>query len=79
MVNEMEITAKPKKWGNSVGVIIPKEVLEKEKITMNDELILHVEKKKDRERTALMKEGYLEMKEETRKVNKEWQAADYRE
>ena len=75
----MEVVAKPKKWGNSIGIIIPKEIVEKEKITMKDELILHIEKRKDREKTKLMREGYLEMKEELKKVNKEWEAADYEE
>ena len=73
----MEVTAKPKKWGNSIGVIIPKEVLEKEKITLKDELVLHIEKKKDKEKAKLMKEGYLEMKDELKKINKEWERADY--
>lgn len=75
----MEIVAKPKKWGNSMGVIIPKEIVEKEKITMKDELILHIEKKKNKEKARLMKDGYLEMKEEFRKVNRNWEPADYEE
>ena len=72
----MEVTAKPKKWGNSIGIIIPKEVVDLEKIAEGDELIVHIEKKKDRERAKLMKEGYLEMKEELLKINKEWEPAD---
>ncbi|HIG97738.1 MAG TPA: hypothetical protein HA230_05345, partial [Candidatus Aenigmarchaeota archaeon] len=42
----------------------------------DDELILTVEKKNDRERTRLMKEGYLEMANESKKINKEWEKAD---
>lgn len=72
----METTAKPKKWGNSLGVIIPKEIVEKEKITLDDELILHIEKKKDKEMPKMMKEGYIEMKDEIKKINKEWEPAD---
>ena len=75
----MEVITKPKKWGNSMGVIIPKEIVEREKITMNDELVLHIEKRKDREKAKLMKEGYLEMKEDLKNVNKEWEPADYEE
>ncbi len=75
----MEVVAKPKKWGNSIGVIIPKEIIEKEKITIKDELVLHIEKKRDREKTALMKEGYIVMGEELKKINKEWEQADYEE
>ena len=72
----METIAKPKKWGNSIGVIIPKEIIEKQKITLNDELVLHIEKKKDKEKFKLMKEGYIEMADESKKINKEWGKAD---
>ncbi len=75
----MDVIARPKKWGNSMGVIIPKEVVDTDKITLKDELIIHIEKKGGREKRALMKEGYLEMKEELAKVNKEWENADYEE
>ena len=72
----METIAKPKKWGNSIGVIIPKEIIEKQNITIDDELILHIEKKKDKEKAKLMKEGYIEMASESKKINKEWEKAD---
>ena len=72
----METVTKPKKRGNSIGVIIPKEVIEQKKITLKDELILHIEKKSDKEKERLMKEGYLEMKEELKKISKAWSKAD---
>jgi antitoxin component of MazEF toxin-antitoxin module len=72
----MEVTAKPKKWGNSIGIIIPKEVVDLEKITTDDELVVHIEKKKDREKAKLMREGYIEMKDELFKTNKDWEKAD---
>jgi len=72
----METTARAKKWGNSIGVIIPNEIVEQQNISTDDELILTVEKKNDRERTRLMKEGYLEMANESKKINKEWEKAD---
>jgi antitoxin component of MazEF toxin-antitoxin module len=72
----METIAKPKKWGNSIGVIIPKEIVEQQKITLKDELIIHIEKKLNREKIMLMKEGYIEMSEEIRRLNKEWKKAD---
>jgi antitoxin component of MazEF toxin-antitoxin module len=74
----MEVVAKPKKWGNSVGFIIPKDILDSEKITLDDELIICIEKKSDKEKTDLMKEGYIEMGEESAKINKEWERADAR-
>ncbi len=75
----MDVVAKPKRWGNSIGVIIPKEIVDTNNITLGDELIIHIEKKKDKERRARMKEGYIEMKEELEKANKEWEKADYEE
>ena len=72
----METIAKPKKWGNSIGVIIPKEIIEQQNITMDDELVLYIEKKKDKEKAKLMKEGYIEMAAESKKINKEWEKAD---
>lgn len=71
-----EITAKPKQWGNSIGIIIPSEIIEKNKITLKDELILRIEKKKDKKKHELMKEGCLEMAEDAKKINKEWESAD---
>jgi len=75
----METVAKPKKWGNSIGIIIPKEIIEKEDITLKDELIVYVEKKKKLDKKRLMKEGYLEMKKDLKLINKEWGKADYNE
>lgn len=78
-MDAVDVVAKPKKWGNSMGLIIPKEIVDANKITLKDELIIHIEKKKDAERETLMKEGYIEMREELKKVNKEWEKADYEE
>ena len=72
----METVAKPKKWGNSIGIIIPKEIIEGQKSTLGDELVLRIEKKKNKEKAKLMKEGYIEMAEESKKINKEWEKAD---
>ena len=38
--------AKPKKWGNSLGVVIPKEVLEAEDILEGEQIELTVTKRK---------------------------------
>ena len=45
----MEIITKPKKWGNSLGITIPKNIVEKEKISLKDELIVDIKRKIDRE------------------------------
>ena len=41
----MEIKTFAKRWGSSIGVIIPKKIIESERIKENDELIIRVEKK----------------------------------
>ena len=75
----METIVRPKKWGNSIGIIIPKEIIEKEDITLKDELVIYVEKKKKLDKKKLMKEGYIEMKKDLELINKEWEKADYEE
>lgn len=36
-----------KKWGNSMGVILPKELVEKERLKENDKILVQVVKKAD--------------------------------
>ena len=38
----IEISCKTKKWGSSMGIIIPKEVVEKEKIKVGEQIILQI-------------------------------------
>ena len=75
----MEAVVRPKKWGNSLGIIIPNELVEKEGITLRDELIIRVEKKKKVDKKWLMKEGYQEMHCDLASINEEWAPADYEE
>ncbi len=41
-----EIHSIARKWGNSLGIIIPKEVVEQENITENEPLTVILQKKK---------------------------------
>ncbi len=43
----MEIKAIAKRWGSSIGVIIPKDVVEAKRIKENDEIIIEIVKKAD--------------------------------
>lgn len=36
----IEIKAKTKKWGNSIGILIPKEAVRKEKIKPDQEVVI---------------------------------------
>ena len=41
----MEIKTVAKKWGSSIGVILPKSVVDSKKISENDELIIEIKNK----------------------------------
>jgi len=41
----IEIKARTKEWGNSIGVIIPKEAIVKEGIKPNQEIVLQIHTK----------------------------------
>lgn len=40
----VEIIVKTRQWGNSIGVTIPKEIAEKEKIGPNEEITIDIKK-----------------------------------
>jgi len=40
----MEIKTRAKRWGSSIGIILPKAVVESNKIRENDEIIVEVKK-----------------------------------
>lgn len=40
----MRIVTKPKKWGNSLGIVIPSEVVKNQKITPETEIHVDIEK-----------------------------------
>ena len=66
----METIRKPKRVGNSLGITIPKEIIEKEGITLKDELIVDIRKK---ENSANIKPlfGKFKFKESTQKLKDE--------
>ena len=41
----MEITTKAKRWGSSLGIILPKSLVEAKKIRENDEVTIEIKKK----------------------------------
>jgi len=43
----MKTKAIAKKWGNSLGLIIPNELIKKENIKQNDELFIDISKKQN--------------------------------
>jgi len=41
-LSEVVVTAR--KWGNSIGITLPKEMVEKEKIRENDKIVVEIKK-----------------------------------
>ncbi len=73
----MEIEVKTKKWGNSIGLIIPGETIEKLNIKPEERIIIEIEKKKNVLRelfgTMKSKKTARQMLNETRiKMKSKW-------
>ena len=43
----MNIQTTVKKWGNSVGIILPKEIVEMEKIKVNERILINIVREAD--------------------------------
>ena len=65
----MELKAKTKKWGNSIGIVIPKEVVRQEDIKPNQEIVLIVNTKPITRAKDIF--GTLKFKESTDKLMRE--------
>ena len=67
-----ELNVKVRKWGDSLAVIIPKEIADKEKINTNDNVHLRISKKTDLSDVFGILKGKLkktaqQLKDESRK------------
>lgn len=61
---------KVKEWGNSLGLIIPKEIVAREQISPNDEIVVTISKKDNLEDffgKLKIKKSAQELKDESRK------------
>jgi len=70
----MAIQVKLKKWGNSLGIIIPSETLKKKKLKEGEEVIVEIEKKGLEGVFASLKDWKIDsqkLKDEIRK--REWE------
>ena len=65
----LEIKAKTKKWGNSIGVIIPKEVIRQQNIKPDQEVTLTISKKPITKVKDIF--GTMKFKEPTEKLMRE--------
>ncbi len=64
----MAVMVKTKKWGNSIGVIIPSETVERLSIKPEEEIVIEIGKK-----NSVLKEmfGAMKSKKSTEKILKE--------
>ncbi|MEI6731551.1 MAG: hypothetical protein WCK90_02620 [archaeon] len=64
----MNITTRTKAWGNSIGIVIPSESIQRLKIKADEEVIISIQKKEN-----VLKElfGTLKTKKTTEQIIKE--------
>lgn len=64
----MTIEVKTKKWGNSIGIIIPSETIERLNIKPDEKIVIEIEKKEN-----VLKElfGAMKSKKTTEQILKE--------
>ncbi|MEK6943799.1 MAG: AbrB/MazE/SpoVT family DNA-binding domain-containing protein [Nanoarchaeota archaeon] len=65
----MEIKAMTRKWGNSIGILIPKEAVKREDIKPNQEITLMINKKPITKGKDIW--GTLKFKESTEQLMRE--------
>lgn len=65
---EIKTMAKLRAWGNSIGIVLPKEELKKENMKVNDEVEIVIKKKVNPLREAF---GKLKFTKSTEKILKE--------
>lgn len=66
-MNEIKATAK--KWGSSIGIIIPKEVVEKEKIKEGQEIEIFLKKPIDIKKSQ---DAWKRLQEVGKEASKKW-------
>lgn len=70
----MEFKTKAKEWGNSLGIIIPREVANKEHIRANEDVIVEIKRKNAlREVFGSVKGWKINTQKLKDELRKEWQ------
>ncbi|MBI4171041.1 MAG: AbrB/MazE/SpoVT family DNA-binding domain-containing protein [Candidatus Aenigmarchaeota archaeon] len=64
-----EVEATTKKWGSSVGIVIPKDVLEKEKIKVGEKVHLFLRKPVDIKKSM---KAWEDMQKAGKEISKRW-------
>lgn len=68
-----ETEARTRKWGSSLGVVIPSEIVRKERLREGDEIVLEIRKKNTiREVFGSLKRKKLDSQKIKNDLRKEW-------
>lgn len=65
------IVCKAKQWGNSIGIIIPKEITKEKGIQVEDEILVELEKKETKKTVLEELSGALLFKKPTEQILRE--------
>lgn len=65
------IAVKTKQWGNSIGIIIPKDVAEEKGISAEEEVLMDIEKKSQQKTVLQELFGTLKTKKSTEQLLRE--------
>lgn len=65
------IACKAKRWGNSIGIIIPKDVVREKNIKVEDEVLVGIEKKNSKKTVLQELSGALPFKKPTEQLLRE--------
>ena len=69
----METKAIVKEWGNSLGIIIPKDIVRKESIKPNDEVVVSIIKKRKLTKIfGSLKDWKIDSQKMKDELRKEW-------
>ncbi|MBI2667953.1 AbrB/MazE/SpoVT family DNA-binding domain-containing protein [Candidatus Woesearchaeota archaeon] len=69
----MESKARVKEWGNSLGIIIPREVAKKENLKPDDEVIIEIiKKRKIKDIFGSLKEWKIDSQKMKDELRKDW-------
>lgn len=73
MYNYMIIGTKLKKWGNSIGIVIPSEALQEKNLREGEEVIIEIKKKdKIKEIFGSLKDWKIDSQKMKEELRKEW-------
>ena len=69
----LQFKATAKEWGNSIGIVLPKDIVTKEHISPNEEITVEIKSKNIlRETFGTLKEWKIDSQKAKNELRKEW-------